>query len=196
MKRNRTPTLTLLVALTLVASIGLASTLAVAGPRGRMGSRGERPSPEMMLDRLAARLELTDEQRSTLEPILIAHREQAERAWDQGAELRRALHEQVTAAEFDEQLAERPGLLAVSKLDLPEVREALPGFRETMQGRGYSVLGFSAATREGVKELLDALEGLLGDHPSSIVRSQQTLPTAADRPHGPPDAHEPPDGAE
>ncbi len=62
---------------------------------------------------------------------------------------------------YDERLAGRPFLLAVSKLDLPDVRAALPAFRRAMKKGGQRVLGISAATREGVPELLDALEGLL-----------------------------------
>src|SRR5690606_2144945 len=53
---------------------------------------------------------------------------------------------------FDAELAERPMLVAVSKLDLPDVREALPAIREALPDR--EVLAFSAATGEGVEEVL------------------------------------------
>jgi GTPase len=69
---------------------------------------------------------------------------------------------------FDKTLAERPSIIAVSKLDLTEVREALPGFRRQVQRRGRKVLAFSAATHEGLNELLDALEQLLNANPRRI----------------------------
>jgi GTP-binding protein len=66
---------------------------------------------------------------------------------------------------FDAALATRPALVAMSKLDLPDVREALGPFREAMGARGIEVLAFSAATSEGVNDLLDAIERLLRQHP-------------------------------
>ena len=53
---------------------------------------------------------------------------------------------------WNERLAEKPVLLALSKLDLPEARERLRELRE----RFPHVHGISAATREGVQELMYA----------------------------------------
>ncbi len=66
---------------------------------------------------------------------------------------------------FDPELAERPMIVAVSKLDLPDVREALDTIREGLRARGHEVLAFSAATGEGVDEVLNALEQTLAEHP-------------------------------
>jgi GTP-binding protein len=67
---------------------------------------------------------------------------------------------------FDPELADRPMVVAVSKLDLPEVRESLPAIREALAERtGGPVLALSSATGEGVEEVLDALEGVLAAHP-------------------------------
>lgn len=67
---------------------------------------------------------------------------------------------------FDPELARRPMLVAVSKLDLPDVRRRLASIRRGMKGRGVDrVLAFSAATGEGVDELLHALVALLEAHP-------------------------------
>jgi GTP-binding protein len=87
---------------------------------------------------------------------------------------------------FDPVLAERPSIVAVSKLDLPEVRAALVPFREAMAARGRDVIAFSAATREGLTDLLDAIEGLLARHPVPARPRRVPLPSAADRPHTPP----------
>ncbi len=87
-------------------------------------------------------------------------------------------------ARFSPTLAERPFLIAVSKTDLPEVQEALPEIRQELEARGHEVHPFSAATREGVDELLVAIERKLKEHPRHEVPPAVTLPTAADRPHG------------
>jgi GTP-binding protein len=68
---------------------------------------------------------------------------------------------------FDPELAERPMLVAMSKLDLPEVREALPDVRAALADKlgTRGLLAFSAATGEGISDVLDALEQLLAEHP-------------------------------
>jgi GTP-binding protein len=65
---------------------------------------------------------------------------------------------------FDEGLAQRPSIVAMSKLDLPEVRAALPQLRRTLKRRGIELHAISAATTEGVDELLNAVEALLAQH--------------------------------
>ncbi len=62
---------------------------------------------------------------------------------------------------FDASLAERPMVVAVSKCDLPEAREAYEAVREALQPRGLRVFAISSATGEGLGELLEALEARL-----------------------------------
>jgi GTP-binding protein len=88
-------------------------------------------------------------------------------------------------ARFDAALAQRPALVAMSKLDLPDVREALPAFRAALHERGIEVFPFSAATGEGVSALLDAVERLLAANPLAPRPRAAPLPTARDRPHAP-----------
>lgn len=64
---------------------------------------------------------------------------------------------------FDPELADRPMLVAVSKSDLPDVREALEEIRAALAPR--EVLAFSAATGDGIEAVLDGLENLLAEHP-------------------------------
>ncbi|MEM7437519.1 MAG: GTPase ObgE [Myxococcota bacterium] len=64
-------------------------------------------------------------------------------------------------ARFDPRLLERPMIVAVGKLDLPEAREELAEVKETLEARGYQVFGMSSATREGIEEVLVALESKL-----------------------------------
>ena len=65
-------------------------------------------------------------------------------------------------AKFDPALAERPQLVALSKADLPEVREAYPKLKKAFARRGIELRLLSAATGEGVRETLLALVKLLG----------------------------------
>ncbi|HJL15733.1 MAG TPA: GTPase ObgE [Sandaracinaceae bacterium LLY-WYZ-13_1] len=66
---------------------------------------------------------------------------------------------------FDPELAARPMVVAVSKIDLPDARAAVDEVRAALAERGHEVRALSAATGEGVDEVLDALERLLAEHP-------------------------------
>jgi len=84
---------------------------------------------------------------------------------------------------FDAALAARPSLVAVSKLDLPEVAEAWPEFQAHMQREGREVLAFSAATQAGVEHLLDRLEALLAEHVAPATPRAEPLPAPPHRAH-------------
>ncbi len=59
-------------------------------------------------------------------------------------------------ARHSPQLAEKPQVLAANKIDLPFARERLPRFISGMKRKAHSVFAISAATGEGIAELLDA----------------------------------------
>jgi GTP-binding protein len=61
-------------------------------------------------------------------------------------------------------LAEKPRLVALSKLDLPDVEAALPALSEALAARGQELVAFSAVTGQGVTELLAAIFALLERH--------------------------------
>lgn len=65
---------------------------------------------------------------------------------------------------FDPELAKRPEIVALSKADVTEVREAYPELRKKMKRRKIDLHLVSAATGEGVDELLLALHRAL--HPT------------------------------
>ncbi|MBM4360437.1 MAG: GTPase ObgE [Deltaproteobacteria bacterium] len=74
----------------------------------------------------------------------------------------RALREEL--AKFDEALAERQEIVALSKCDLPDVREAYPALSERFASElGVELLPFSAATRDGLGAILDRLATLVSD---------------------------------
>jgi GTP-binding protein len=75
-------------------------------------------------------------------------------------------------AKFDPELAERPMIVAVSKADLPDVREAFADLKRRFKRRKIDLLLLSAATGEGVKPALYALARLLTAGSESRSRSR------------------------
>jgi GTP-binding protein len=55
------------------------------------------------------------------------------------------------------ELTERPQVVALNKLDITEVRERFEELRVSFSKRGIRLFGFSAATGEGVREVLEEL---------------------------------------
>jgi GTP-binding protein len=86
----------------------------------------------------------------------------------------------VELARFDPELASRPMVVALSRIDMPETREALPAFREAMAERGHDVVGLSSVTHEGVQDVLIRLERLVRAH--CPAPPPPTIPSAKDRP--------------
>jgi GTP-binding protein len=64
---------------------------------------------------------------------------------------------------FDPELAARPEILALTKADLPEVREAYPALRTKFRRKKLDLKLISAATHEGVNDLSFALWRALRD---------------------------------
>ncbi|MCC6646859.1 MAG: GTPase ObgE [Polyangiaceae bacterium] len=64
-------------------------------------------------------------------------------------------------ARFEPALCERPEVVALSKADVPEVREAYPKLRARFKRAGVTLRLVSAATGEGVSELMIALYDLV-----------------------------------
>ena len=62
---------------------------------------------------------------------------------------------------FDPDLLERPMVVAVSKCDLPEARDAYEEVRKALEPRGFQVFPISSATNDGLTPLLEALEATL-----------------------------------
>lgn len=62
---------------------------------------------------------------------------------------------------YSPELAKRPQVIAVNKIDVPEARERAAAFVKKMKRRRKKVLLISAATSEGIPALLDACAGVL-----------------------------------
>lgn len=56
--------------------------------------------------------------------------------------------------EYEEQLAQRPQVAVMTKMDLQESRERWPAFKAQAEEAGYPTFAISAATRQGVDELM------------------------------------------
>ncbi|MDH5605376.1 MAG: GTPase ObgE [Anaerolineae bacterium] len=66
---------------------------------------------------------------------------------------------------FDEDLAEKPQIVAVNKADLPDVQERWPGLEKQLKKRGYKALLISAVAQTNVRELLYKAAKLLAEIP-------------------------------
>ncbi|MEZ4438052.1 MAG: GTPase ObgE [Polyangiaceae bacterium] len=65
---------------------------------------------------------------------------------------------------FDPMLATRPEVVALTKADLPDVRDAYPALKRAfMEEVGRELHLLSAATREGVDEMIDRLARIVDD---------------------------------
>lgn len=56
--------------------------------------------------------------------------------------------------EYDEQLASRPQIVVLNKMDLPEAQERWPALHAHAEKAGYPVFAISAASHEGTHELM------------------------------------------
>jgi GTP-binding protein len=68
-------------------------------------------------------------------------------------------------AAYDPELAHKPQIVAINKIDIPGVRERLPELMRRFKEMGYSAYPISAATGEGVKELMRAVAAKLRELP-------------------------------
>ena len=64
---------------------------------------------------------------------------------------------------FDPDLAAKPMLVALNKVDLPEARSNLSRLHEALEGEGYRVFDVSAATGDGVSALMNTIAATLRD---------------------------------
>ncbi len=58
-------------------------------------------------------------------------------------------------AEYGHGLAERPQIIVLTKMDLAEARDRWPALKKRAEEEGYTAVAISAATNEGVQDLLN-----------------------------------------
>jgi GTP-binding protein len=112
------------------------------------------------VERCAALLHVLD--CATLEPMR-----------DPITDLDKILHElnEYEVPEGQVPLTERPQLIALNKIDVPDGRELADFVKPELEARGYRVFEVSAASREGLKELNYALAQLVEDHRKELAAS-------------------------
>ncbi len=87
--------------------------------------------------------------------------------------------------QYDERLADKPQILAVNKVDLPETRERLPALTEEFGLLGVQVWPVSAATGEGVEDLMDAALRALAEARPPAPDDSDELPVLRPQPRRP-----------
>ncbi len=83
---------------------------------------------------------------------------------------------------FDEALAEKPQIIALNKIDIPEVRERVAVLEEEFGSQGPPVFFISGATGEGLERLLGKVLETLDELPKS--KPQEVTAQVAARPGG------------
>jgi GTPase len=81
-------------------------------------------------------------------------------------------------------LADRPRLVALNKIDVPDARELADMVRPDLEARGWRVLALSAATHEGLRELTFAMAEVVSEARAAAPPPERTRivlrPTAVD----------------
>lgn len=77
---------------------------------------------------------------------------------------------------FDPQLAEKPQIIALNKIDLPQVAERLDALSRSFQAHGYEPMPVSALARSGLRELLFAALRAL-DQLEAMPAEPEEVPT-------------------
>ena len=79
-------------------------------------------------------------------------------------------------------LQDRPRIVALNKIDLPDGRAMAEMVTENLRARGLEVYPISAATREGITELLFAMAALINRKPKESVEAPRIVlrPKAVD----------------
>ncbi|KIQ20367.1 GTPase CgtA [Rhodococcus sp. Leaf7] len=83
------------------------------------------------------------------------------------------------------ELADRPRIVVLNKVDVPEALELADMVRADFEARGWPVFSISAVSREGLRPLTFALAELVAqyrlDHPKAVPRRQVIRPVATDK---------------
>ena len=78
---------------------------------------------------------------------------------------------------YDADLAQRPEIVVINKLDLPEAREYLDLLRESLRERGVGeIMAVSALTRENVRQLVQRVFEVASRLPARAATSPELAP--------------------
>ena len=88
-------------------------------------------------------------------------------------------------AAYSAELAAKRQVLVVNKVDLPEVRERKEAMATALRALGHEPLFISAATRRGVRTLLDRVLAVLAEERAKAVETATPLPVLRPPARGP-----------
>lgn len=77
---------------------------------------------------------------------------------------------------YNENLLDRPMVIACNKMDIPEARENFEKIKSIYEPKGIKVYPISAATNNGLDELLAEVASILKDYPENIVFEEDFVP--------------------
>ncbi len=69
---------------------------------------------------------------------------------------------------YSEKLAEKPQVVVANKADIPQFEDNFEAFKEEMEDRGYKVFKISAATKQGVQDVLNYTLQFLSELPEEV----------------------------
>jgi GTPase len=75
---------------------------------------------------------------------------------------------------FDPDLGKKPQVVALNKIDIPEVREKMPMIKKEFEDRGINLFTISTVTHEDTRKLLWSAKNLLDEIP--VIEKEITLP--------------------
>ncbi len=78
--------------------------------------------------------------------------------------------------QYSPELAERPQIVAANKVDITEDRSNLERLRAHVEGKGYSLLGISAAAHQGTRQLVGKVAEMLSTLPPVTVYEPEYVP--------------------
>lgn len=84
---------------------------------------------------------------------------------------------------FDPNLGKKPQVVALNKMDLPDVQARWPEIEKKLKNKGYQPMAISAATGENVQALLWKAAQLLAETPEPVVEEQVPVYRPAENPN-------------
>ncbi len=70
---------------------------------------------------------------------------------------------------YESKLQDRPQVIACNKMDIPEAQENLEKIKAEYEPQGYKVFPISAATNQGLDDLLSEVGNILKNYPEDII---------------------------
>lgn len=70
---------------------------------------------------------------------------------------------------YQSKLSERPQVIACNKMDIPEAQENLERIKTEFEPQGYKIFPISAATNQGLDDLLLEVGNILKNYPEDII---------------------------